>query len=108
MTSTRLMLEWAILLALAITGAAFLHASGTVSRIDNQVLDTASALTRPAPLDDIVIVEIDDRSLEALVAVVTLLHHTTHTNGNVRVTLKVRSFTYLFLTQWTFVKVLAK
>ena len=63
MTSTRLMLEWAILLAIAITGAAFLHVSGTTQRIDNQILDTASVLTRPAPLEDIVIVEIDDRSL---------------------------------------------
>lgn len=57
------MVEWAVLLALAIGGAVFLHASGATQRIDNQLLDAATALTRPAPSDDIVVVAIDDRSV---------------------------------------------
>ena len=61
--SARLMLEWALLLALAIAGAAFLHASGSTERIDNQLLDTGTALTRPAPSDEVVVVAIDDCSL---------------------------------------------
>ena len=52
-----------MLLALAIGGAVFLNASGSTQRIDNQLLDTATALTRPAPSEDIVVVAIDDRSV---------------------------------------------
>ena len=63
MKSARLMLEWAALLLLAIAGAVLLHTSGATDRIDNQILDTGSALTRPAPSEDVVVVAIDDRSL---------------------------------------------
>lgn len=63
MTSARLRLEWAILLLLAIVGASLLNAGTSTDRIDHQILDTASALTRPAAHPDIVLVTIDDRSL---------------------------------------------
>lgn len=59
----RLMLEWAVLLALAIGGALYSQASGLTGRIDNQLLDLGATLAR-APVDeDIVIVTIDDPSL---------------------------------------------
>ena len=64
MTSRRLMFEWALLLALAIGGASWLHTSGLTSRIDNQILDRVSALTSPPVSDEIVLVTIDDASLE--------------------------------------------
>jgi CHASE2 domain-containing sensor protein/signal transduction histidine kinase len=63
MTSARLMLEWAILLICAIAGASFLNASGIAGRVDNQLLDHAAAMTRPAAHPDVVLVTIDDRSL---------------------------------------------
>ncbi|MEM6474651.1 MAG: CHASE2 domain-containing protein [Pseudomonadota bacterium] len=66
MASARLMLEWAILLALAIAAAAYLHASGAANRIDNQILDYGSSLTRPAVSEDIVLVTIDDASLKRI------------------------------------------
>ncbi len=64
MTSARLMLEWAILLVLAIIGASWLHSSGSTSRIDNQILDYGAAFARPEVSSDIVVVTIDDQSLE--------------------------------------------
>ena len=63
MNAVRLRIEWAILLAVAIAGALFSQASELTVRLDNQLLDRAAALTRPALDDDIVIVAIDDRSL---------------------------------------------
>lgn len=63
MTSRRLMVEWAVLLLLAIAGASLLHAGPATDRIDNQLLDTATAFSRPAVDPDIVLVAIDDRSL---------------------------------------------
>lgn len=63
MTSARLRLEWAILLLLAIVGASMLNVSAATYRIDNQILDTATALNRPAAQSDIVVIAIDDRSL---------------------------------------------
>lgn len=64
MTSARLMLEWAILLVLAITGASWLHSSGSTSRIDNQILDYGATLARPTVSSDIVVVTIDNQSLK--------------------------------------------
>lgn len=63
MNPTRLMVEWAILLALAIAAALYAQTSDWTARIDNQLLDFGSSLTRP-PLDpDITLVTIDDESL---------------------------------------------
>jgi CHASE2 domain-containing sensor protein/signal transduction histidine kinase len=58
------MLEWAILLVLAIAGAHTLHASAVTARIDNQILDHAAAFMRPAPRADIILVTIDDASIK--------------------------------------------
>ena len=66
MSTARLVIEWAILLALAVLGAVYLQSSAATQRIDNQLLDNVSALTRPAKRDDIVIVSIDEQSLEAV------------------------------------------
>ena len=66
MSALRLRLEWAVLLALAIAGALASQASGLTSRIDNQLLDTGAVLARPPVDRDIVIVPIDDRSLDDL------------------------------------------
>ncbi len=63
MNATRLKLEWAILLALAIAGALYAQANGLTGRLDNQLFDTASPLARPDLDRDIVIVAIDDASL---------------------------------------------
>jgi CHASE2 domain-containing sensor protein/signal transduction histidine kinase len=63
MNPARLMVEWAILLALAITAALYSQSSDWTARVDNQLLDFGASLTRP-PLDpDIVLVTIDDESL---------------------------------------------
>ncbi len=64
MKATRLFAEWALLLALAIAGAVLLQASGTTGRADNQLLDSISSAARPDASDNIVIVAIDDRSLQ--------------------------------------------
>ncbi len=63
MNATRLKLEWAILLALAIAGALYAQANALTGRLDNQLFDSASALARPDLDRDIVIVAIDDASL---------------------------------------------
>lgn len=63
MNAARLMLEWAILLALAIVGALYAQSTGLTGRIDNQLFDRAAALATPEIDQDIVIVAIDDQSL---------------------------------------------
>ncbi len=63
MNAPRLMLEWAMLLALAIAGALYAQTNGLTGRLDNQLFDTAAVLARPAVDQDIVIVAIDDASL---------------------------------------------
>ncbi|MGB3469535.1 MAG: CHASE2 domain-containing protein [Erythrobacter sp.] len=63
MNAARLMLEWAILLALAIAGALYAQSTGLTGRIDNQLFDRAAALATPDVDQDIVIVAIDDQSL---------------------------------------------
>jgi CHASE2 domain-containing sensor protein/signal transduction histidine kinase len=63
MKATRLLVEWAVLLIAAITGAALLQSSDLTQRLDNQLLDSVSPLARPAMSDDITLVAIDDQSL---------------------------------------------
>ncbi|BDI59888.1 CHASE2 domain-containing protein [Qipengyuania nanhaisediminis] len=63
MKATRLLVEWAALLALAIAGAVLLQSGAVTERLDNQLLDKASVFARPAIADDIAIVAIDSRSL---------------------------------------------
>ncbi len=63
MRQSRLLLEWAILLVAAIMGMAALQSSQMTQRLDNQLLDTAAPLARPAMSDDITLVAIDDQSL---------------------------------------------
>ncbi|MDY7097726.1 MAG: CHASE2 domain-containing protein [Pseudomonadota bacterium] len=63
MNAARLMLEWAVLLALAIGGTLYSQANGLTGRIDNQIFDTVSTVARAPLADDIVIVTIDDPSL---------------------------------------------
>ncbi|MEO0698602.1 MAG: CHASE2 domain-containing protein, partial [Pseudomonadota bacterium] len=66
MSALRLKLEWAILLALVIAGALASQASDLTSRVDNQLLDAGAVFARPPVDRDIVVVPIDDRSLQEL------------------------------------------
>lgn len=63
MKQARLLFEWAVLLAAAILAMAALQSSGMTQRLDNQLLDSAAPLARPAMSDDLILVAIDDKSL---------------------------------------------
>lgn len=66
MKGLRLFAEWAALLAMAVTGAVALQHSGMTQRLDNQLLDAYSASAAPPKPDDVLIVGIDDRSLDTI------------------------------------------
>ena len=63
MVYRRLLVEWIVLLALAIALGFFAARADIANRLDAALLDRAAALARPASSDDIVIVAIDDASL---------------------------------------------
>jgi CHASE2 domain-containing sensor protein/two-component sensor histidine kinase len=62
----RLILEWALTAAVSSLLVAFLALGGLVQRADGLVYDLLSRAGTHAPRDDIVIVAIDNRSIEAL------------------------------------------
>ena len=66
MVVRRLFTEWIVLLALGIALAFFAARADIANRLDASLLDYAAAFARAAPSDDVVIVAIDDASLEQL------------------------------------------
>ena len=66
MNSLRLTLEWWLLLAASMGCLWLIHSSETTQRLDNQLFDFGTALSRPEMRGDIAIVTIDDRSIAEL------------------------------------------
>ena len=66
MNSLRLTLEWWLLLAASMGCLWLIHSSETTQRLDNQLFDFGTALSRPGIRGDIAIVTIDDRSIAEL------------------------------------------
>lgn len=66
MNSLRLRIEWWAMLALSVLGLWALQTSGATQRLDAQLLDVASAVAAPEASDDIVLLTVDDHSLNEL------------------------------------------
>ena len=64
--SRRLILEWVLVAVLSSVAIAMLAAGGLAMRADNLVYDLLSPFSAHAPRDDIVIVAIDNRSIQEL------------------------------------------
>lgn len=66
MHSRRLIFEWLALLCLSIAAVVMAYRAELTAAFDNRLLDISSTLARPAIDERIVIIAIDDRSIEAL------------------------------------------
>ncbi len=66
MLKSRLVLEWGLIAAAVLGAIIFAVSSSFGHRVDNLLYDQLSAVTAPAPSPDIILVEIDDRSLTQL------------------------------------------
>ena len=66
MLKSRLILEWCLIATAVLGVVVFAVASSFGHRVDNLIYDQISAVAAPAPSPDIILVEIDDRSLAQL------------------------------------------